>query len=150
MMGWYSIPALAALVLGNAYFFVFFVWCWIFFCSSASCCLDFKCRRDNPCQTIHAYGLMYRYIYAILILLLFFNAGPILIFLGQASDISGYAENYTRIVGFGLIPALWAMVFRFFLSGLHLTKVTLIITLTTVLLNIPLNYLLIFGKLGFP
>ncbi len=59
MMGWYSIPALAALVLGNAYFFVFFfVWCWIFFCSSASCCLDFKCRRDNPCQTIHAYGVM--------------------------------------------------------------------------------------------
>ena len=53
-------------------------------------------------------------------------------------------------MGFGLIPALWAMVFRFFLSGLHLTKVTLIITLTTVLLNIPLNYLLIFGKLGFP
>ena len=41
------------------YLFCFlFVWCWIFFCSSASCCLDFKCRRDNPCQTIHAYGVM--------------------------------------------------------------------------------------------
>ena len=95
-------------------------------------------------------GLWLSLIYAALILPFFFSAGKILILLGQASDISEYAENYTRIVGFGLIPALWAMVIRFFLSGLHLTKVTLFITLTTVLLNIPLNYVLIFGNFGFP
>ena len=151
MMGWYSIPALAALVLGNAYFFVFFLFGAGFsFAVQPLVASTSSAGEITLARRYMRMGLWLSLLYAILILPLFFNAGPILIFLGQASDISVYAENYTRIVGFGLIPALWAMVFRFFLSGLHLTKVTLIITLTTVLLNIPLNYLLIFGKLGFP
>ena len=145
MMGWYSVPALAALVLGNAYFFVFFLFGAGFsfavqpLVASSSSAGEFILARRYMRM-----GLWLSLIYAALILPFFFSSGKILILLGQASDISEYAENYTRIVGFGLIPALWAMVIRFFLSGLHLTKVTLFITLTTVLLNIPLNYLLIF------
>ncbi len=151
MMGWYSVPALAALVLGNAYFFVFFLFGAGFsfavqpLVASSSSAGEFILARRYMRM-----GLWLSLIYAALILPFFFSTGKILILLGQASDISEYAENYTRIVGFGLIPALWAMVIRFFLSGLHLTKVTLFITLTTVLLNIPLNYLLIFGNFGFP
>ena len=151
MMGWYSVPALAALVLGNAYFFVFFLFGAGFsfavqpLVASSSSAGEFILARRYMRM-----GLWLSLIYAALILPFFFSAGKILILLGQASDISEYAENYTRIVGFGLIPALWAMVIRFFLSGLHLTKVTLFITLTTVLLNIPLNYVLIFGNFGFP
>ena len=151
MMGWYSVPALAALVLGNAYFFVFFLFGAGFsfavqpLVASSSSAGEFILARRYMRM-----GLWLSLIYAALILPFFFSAGKILILLGQASDISHYAENYTRIVGFGLIPALWAMVIRFFLSGLHLTKVTLFITLTTVLLNIPLNYVLIFGNFGFP
>ena len=151
MMGWYSVPALAALVLGNAYFFVFFLFGAGFsfavqpLVASSSSAGEFILARRYMRM-----GLWLSLIYAALILPFFFSAGKILILLGQASDISEYAKNYTRIVGFGLIPALWAMVIRFFLSGLHLTKVTLFITLTTVLLNIPLNYLLIFGNFGFP
>ena len=151
MMGWYSVPALAALVLGNAYFFVFFLFGAGFsfavqpLVASSSSAGEFILARRYMRM-----GLWLSLIYAALILPFFFSAGKILILLGQASDTSEYAENYTRIVGFGLIPALWAMVIRFFLSGLHLTKVTLFITLTTVLLNIPLNYVLIFGNFGFP
>ena len=151
MMGWYSVPALAALVLGNAYFFVFFLFGAGFsfavqpLVASSSSAGEFILARRYMRM-----GLWLSLIYAALILPFFFSAGKILILLGQASDTSDYAENYTRIVGFGLIPALWAMVIRFFLSGLHLTKVTLFITLTTVLLNIPLNYVLIFGNFGFP
>ena len=151
MMGWYSVPALAALVLGNAHFFVFFLFGAGFsfavqpLVASSSSAGEFILARRYMRM-----GLWLSLIYAVLILPFFFSAGKILILLGQASDISEYAKNYTRIVGFGLIPALWAMVIRFFLSGLHLTKVTLFITLTTVLLNIPLNYLLIFGNFGFP
>ena len=151
MMGWYSVPALAALVLGNAYFFVFFLFGAGFsfavqpLVASSSSAGEFILARRYMRM-----GLWLSLIYAALVLPFFFSAGKILILLGQASDVSHYAENYTRIVGFGLIPALWAMVIRFFLSGLHLTKVTLFITLTTVLLNIPLNYVLIFGNFGFP
>ena len=151
MMGWYSVPALAALVLGNAYYFVFF----LFGAGFSFAVQPLVASSSSAGELILArrymrMGLWLSLIYAALILPFFFSAEKILILLGQASDISGYAENYTLIVGFGLIPALWAMVIRFFLSGLHLTKVTLFITLTTVLLNIPLNYLLIFGNLGFP
>ena len=106
MMGWYSIPALAALVLGNAYFFVFFLFGAGFsFAVQPLVASTSSAGEITLARRYMRMGLRLSLIYAILILPLFFNAGPILIFLGQASDMSGYSENYTRIVRFGLIPA---------------------------------------------
>ena len=59
MMGWYSVPALAALDLGNAYFFVlFFIWRWILLCSPTPRCIFIKCWRVYTRETIFADGLM--------------------------------------------------------------------------------------------
>jgi MATE family multidrug resistance protein len=64
--------------------------------------------------------------------------------------LADLAQNYLRILSFGLIPALVVLVLKNYLAALELTQVVLAITVAALLLNIPLNYLLIFGKYGAP
>ncbi|MGC1262281.1 MAG: MATE family efflux transporter, partial [Jannaschia helgolandensis] len=55
-----------------------------------------------------------------------------------------------RVAGFGMIPALLTATFRSHLSALERTRIVLVATLVAAGLNIALNWLLIFGNLGFP
>jgi MATE family multidrug resistance protein len=70
--------------------------------------------------------------------------------LGQNPEISVLAANYLEIGGFVIVPALLVMVLKSYLAALERTQVVLWVTLAAVGLNICVNYLLIFGNLGFP
>lgn len=60
------------------------------------------------------------------------------------------ANNYLRAVVIGLPAVLAFNVLRFYSEGLSLTRPALYASLLGLVLNVPLNYILIFGKFGFP
>lgn len=77
-------------------------------------------------------------------------AEPILLALGQDRDVSFEAGKYLSILAFGLIfHSIWN-VLRSFVSGLEFTRVVLWISIGAAVLNVPLNYALIFGGWGAP
>jgi multidrug resistance protein, MATE family len=80
----------------------------------------------------------------------FWWSGPILLALGQNAEVSAIAQDYMRIVGFGMVPALAVTVLQSYLSALHRTQVVLWVTLAAVGLNIAVNWALIFGNWGLP
>lgn len=59
-------------------------------------------------------------------------------------------QGFLAAIGFGLWPLLTASVLRSFLDSLGYTRVTMLITLCTLPVNVILNYLLVFGKCGLP
>ena len=75
--------------------------------------------------------------------------GFILDILDQPKDVVALAKPYLAIVGFSLLPFMVFQTFKQFAEGLSLTKQAMYITLSANVLNILLNYILIFGKLGF-
>lgn len=70
--------------------------------------------------------------------------------MGQVPQIVELAIPYYRILVWSMIPFLFFTACRHFLEGLGNTKVTMIIVITSNVINIIFNYLLIFGKYGFP
>jgi MATE family multidrug resistance protein len=70
--------------------------------------------------------------------------------MGQAPEVLDAASGYFRIISFSLVPLLTFLTFKQFAEGLSDTKVAMLISLGANLLNIGLNYLLIYGKFGFP
>lgn len=82
--------------------------------------------------------------------LLIWNAGPILLALGQDPDIVAIAEQYLRAIAWGYLPALLFAVLRSFVSALSQTRPIIIIMASGTLFNIIANYVLMFGKLGIP
>jgi multidrug resistance protein, MATE family len=80
----------------------------------------------------------------------FWWSGPILLALGQAPEVAALAQDYMRIAGLGMVPALAVMVLSSYLSALARTQIMLWATVAAVFLNIAVNWALIFGNWGFP
>jgi multidrug resistance protein, MATE family len=73
----------------------------------------------------------------------------VLHYLNQPADVVDLAIPYLGIITFSLVPFMFFQSFKQFAEGLSLTKVAMAITVGANLINIGLNYILIFGKMGF-
>jgi MATE family multidrug resistance protein len=60
------------------------------------------------------------------------------------------AKGFLHAIAIGVIPMFMYTVIRCFIDALGLTRITMLITLISLPINVSLNYLLIFGNLGFP
>lgn len=75
---------------------------------------------------------------------------PLLDYIGQDVNVLVLAKDYIWISAIGMIPMMIFLTFRGFSDGMSETKTPMIAMLLGNVLNIGLNYLLIFGKFGFP
>jgi len=77
-------------------------------------------------------------------------AKPVLLFFGQDPKMSAMAEGWIHAVAFGLPFALGFGVLRNFAAAIGRQNTVLAIAVVTLLLNIFLNYVLIYGHFGAP
>ena len=75
---------------------------------------------------------------------------PFIRSLGLEPRVSYIAKYYLAGIGIGIIPFFMGTVLRSFIDTLGGTRLTMQVYLATLPLNIILNYILIFGKLGLP
>lgn len=80
----------------------------------------------------------------------FFAVEPILTLMDLDTQVHLIAKHYLIGISLGLLPFFASNVLRNFFDAQGYTKITMVITLLAVPFNIVLNYILIFGKLGFP
>lgn len=75
---------------------------------------------------------------------------PILSLMGLEDTVLQISRNYLLALAFG-VPALFIyQVLRSFIDALGKTRVTMMIAVLSLPINVSLNYVLIFGKIGFP
>lgn len=71
-------------------------------------------------------------------------------YMNQPEDVVELAMPYLRVIGMSIIPLMIFQAFRQFSEGLSITVPPMLIIVGTNLLNILFNYILIYGKFGFP
>ncbi|WP_239254428.1 MATE family efflux transporter [Listeria ilorinensis] len=86
----------------------------------------------------------------LLILANLFLVPSVLSHMAITDDVKTTARHFLTGISIGIPAFFLSAVLRAFIDSLGLTRVTMLITLTTVPMNILLNYLLIFGNWGFP
>ena len=74
----------------------------------------------------------------------------VLFHLKQDPEVAALAVPFLQLMGWSVIPMLLFMSLKQFADGLEKTRTAMIITVIGGPLNILLNWLLIFGNLGFP
>jgi multidrug resistance protein, MATE family len=79
-----------------------------------------------------------------------FTLSPILDLMKLEDHVHSIAYDYLAALSTGIIPLFVYNVLRCFLDALGKTRVSMFITLVSLPLNIIFNYVLIFGKMGFP
>ena len=151
MVGHLSARALAAVALGNLYF-----WACGIFGMGVIMALDPVIAqavgaKDEPAV---ARGFQRGLLLAVLLTspisgaLLF--AGPVLRAFGQADDVVPLAVAYVLFCIPGVFPFLGFTVLRQTLQALELVRPIVLTTIVANLANVLLNWVLIFGRLGVP
>jgi multidrug resistance protein, MATE family len=87
---------------------------------------------------------------ALLIMLLLFSVYFFMDYMGQQTQVVELAKPYYLLLIISLFPFLLFSVYKQFVEGLGNTAVAMYITIVANIINIVLNYALIFGKFGFP
>ncbi len=95
-------------------------------------------------------GLWLGLVLALPAMILLWNIAPILRLLGQMEETTEQAQAYLRAISFGFLPFLWFVALRSFIEGVSRPRPVTVIAFCGVALNIGANYVLMFGKLGFP
>ncbi len=151
MMGWYGVEELAALVLaGSIYFVIFLVGAGFSFAVLPMVANASEVGDDVKVRRITRMGLWISALYALLLIPFMWWSKPLLLALGQEDVTAQFAQDYLRIAGFGLFPALFVMVIKNYLAALERTQFVLWLTVVSALLNVLLNYALVFGNWGAP
>jgi len=151
MLGWYSVAALAAEVLGGTLFFVLFImgsgfaWAVMPMVASAD-----AAGEAAQVRRVTRMGLWASALFGLACLPVTLGAGTLFHLMGQDPATAALAADYVAIAGWGLVPAIMVMVLKSALASLERTAVVLWVTLAAVVLNIGVNYALIFGNLGLP
>jgi MATE family multidrug resistance protein len=151
MLGWYGVEPLAAGFLGASVFMLLmlvgsgFAWAVIPLVASAAVEGD-----ETRLRRVTRMGMWLSAIYAALVLPLMLWSEVWLLELGQVPSVAADTQAYLRIAGWGMFPALLAMVLKSHLSALEHTRVVLWATLLSALVNAAANWALIFGNWGAP
>ena len=95
-------------------------------------------------------GFWIALVVAIPFVLILRMGGQWLQWMGVGTDIIPTAILYMNAISFGAPAMCLLLMLRFFSEGSGYTRPTMYMGLLGILLNIPLNYILMFGKLGFP
>lgn len=100
--------------------------------------------------TVARHGLILALVLALPAVAIAYFAGPLLLHLGQEPTVVTGATEYLRAVCLGLIGAIVMVAMRGYLEGQGDTRPIMVVALSGVALNVGLNEVLIFGRLGMP
>ena len=151
MVGQLGAAELAAVSLGNSFFFVAMAFGIGF--STAITPMVAEADSENDFQkgkSSFKNGLFLCIVLSLLLYGMILLAKPLMYFMKQPEEVVILAMPYLNIVSISLIPLIIFQGFKQFSDGLSLTKHAMYATIIANILNIGLNYLLIFGTFGFP
>ena len=151
MVGQLGTAELAAVSLGNSFMFIAMS-IGIGFSTAITPLIAEADSSENLNQARAAYksGLFLCTVLGVLLFSLVYFAKPLLYFMKQPKEVVELAIPYLDLVAFSLIPLVVFQAIKQFSDGMSMTKYPMYATLLANIVNVVLNYFLLFGKFGFP
>ena len=151
MVGKISTTALAAVSLGNSFLFIAMSLGIGFSTAITPLIAEADGAKDvTKGRSVFKHGLFLCTLMGLVLFVLMLAMKPIMYHMKQPEAVVDLAIPYLEIVAFSLIPMIMFQAFKQFSDGLSETKYAMWATLLANAINVILNYLLIYGKLGFP
>jgi len=151
MAGNLSAEALAAVAVGGAVFIPFIMLAAGIMMAITPIVAQLYGSRNIREIGINArQGLWLSQLLAIPVFFAIRNLGIVMELLDVTQEIIPVAIGYLQAISWGIFPLCAYMALRFFNEGMSVTRPSMYFALIGVLVNIPANYILMYGKLGFP
>jgi len=96
------------------------------------------------------HGILMSFVLGLILCALLFLLKPFMSMMHQPKEVVVYALPYFDIIAYSMVPLLVFQSYKQFADGLSQTKYAMRAAVVANIINIGLNYILIYGKLGFP
>jgi len=151
MVGQLGTAELAAISLGNSFVFIAMS-LGIGFSTAITPLVAEADASNNISEGKNAFkhGLLLCTILSVLLFLIIILLKPVMYYMDQPKEVVELAIPYLNFVSLSLIPLIVFQALKQFSDGLSNTKYPMYATILANVINITLNYFLIFGTFGFP
>ena len=153
MMGWLGADVLAAGALGaNLYFFFLIFGIGLVVAVAPMLARELGANRFavREIRRTVRQGLWTVAIVSVPFWLALWQAERIMLALGQDASLAREAASYVRALQWSMLPALAFIVLRSFMAALERPRAALAVSLVAIAFNALADWVLMFGKLGFP
>jgi multidrug resistance protein, MATE family len=145
-----EVAVAAAALAGTVYFVSFTFGMGLVSAVAPLAAQAFGARNPHLIRRALRTGLWAALVIALPIMVFPLRGEQILLALGQAPEPARLAQQYLFGLVWGVMPALWFLAIRGFMSAINRPQPILWITLAAIPANALLAYLLIYGELGLP
>lgn len=151
MIGRFGSEAVAAASLAHTVYFVSFTFGMGLVSAVAPLAAQaFGARNPHLIRRSLRVGLWAALLMSLPLMALSFRGEQILLMLGQSPVAARLAQEYLLGLTWGILPALWFLAIRGFMSAVNRPEPILWITLAAIPANAVLVYLLLYGAFGLP
>ena len=151
MVGQLGTAQLAAVSLGNSFMFIAMSLGIGFSTAITPLIAEADAEHDfEKGRSTFKHGLFLCTVLGVSLFLLVLLAKPLMYFMKQPVEVVELAIPYLDLVAFSLLPLIVFQGIKQFSDGLSMTRYPMYATILANILNIVFNYVLIFGKFGFP
>ena len=151
MVGQLGTAELAAVSLGNSFIFIAMSIGIGFSTAITPLVAEADSENDfSKGKSAFKHGLFLCTVLAVLLFVILLFSKPLMYIMDQPEAVVALALPYLDLVAFSLVPLIVFQAFKQFSDGMSLTKYPMYATILANVLNVFINYILIFGKFGFP
>ncbi len=151
MVGSIGAVPLAAASVGNSLFIlIFIIGLGISIAVTPLVAIAVGGRRYEECGILFRQSLLINLSAGFIIALIIFTASGMLIYIDQPPEVVKLAQSYSKLLGISAIPSMIFSSYKQFIEGFSVMRPAMVVVLLANLVNALFNWLLIFGKMGFP
>ena len=151
MVGTLGPAPLAAASLGNSLtLIIFIVGIGISFAVTPLVAISIGAKKYSECGIYFRQSLLVNLAVGLILTFIVVAGSELIIYFDQPLEVTNLAKSYTKILGLGGIPLMLFQTYKQFIEGLSVMKPAMIIAILANFVNAFVNWVLIFGKLGFP
>ncbi|MBU0559736.1 MAG: MATE family efflux transporter [Bacteroidetes bacterium] len=107
-------------------------------------------KKNEECGIILRQALLVNIVFSVILMVCTYAFSEIIQFLNQPPEVVVYAQSYMKLLSYSILPFIIFQAYRSFIEGLSLTKPAMYINISANFVNAFLNWIFIFGNLGFP
>ena len=151
MVGGLGAVPLAAAALGNSLFIlILIIGIGVSYAVTPLVAIAVGANKISDCGLIFRQSVIVNMVLSIILLALSFLCADLIKYLNQPPRVAAQAISYTKILGYSIIPVMLFQTYKQFIEGFGVMRPAMVITLAANLVNAGVNWILIFGKFGFP
>lgn len=151
MAGQYNKHHLAAIALGNSIWLpVYLLMTGIILATTPKVANLFGARKNNQIGPLVRQSMWMAFFVVIFVVITLCSAYPLLVTMGASEDTAALTMKFIYGIAAGMPAIAFYQVLRCLSDGISKPRPSMVLGILGLILNIPVNYVLVFGKLGFP